>query len=218
MGLDFSVIPGYIDILIAGTLWTIALTILSIILSVSGGVLFAILQLNRHAVVRWPVSFIAWLFMGTPLLLQLFLIYFGLVQIGLDLNAFVAGVIALSLHFAVYNSDIIKSAIVAVDKGQYEAARSLGLGQLQAMRKAIVPQAIANVTPALGNMMIALLKESSLVSVIGVMELTLSAQRAISDSFRPFEFYIAAAAIYYVLNLGLEHGVRIAERRSARYR
>jgi len=218
MGLDFSIVPDYIDILIAGTLWTIALTILSIIFSVAGGVLFAILQLNRHAAVRRPVSFIAWLFMGTPLLLQLFLIYFGLVQIGLDLNAFVAGVIALSLHFAVYNSDIIKSAIVAVDKGQYEAARSLGLSQLQAMRKAIVPQAIANVTPALGNMMIALLKESSLVSVIGVMELTLSAQRAISDSFRPFEFYITAAAIYYVLNLGLEHGVRIAERRSARYR
>lgn len=218
MGLDFSIVPNYIDILIAGTLWTIALTILSIIFSVAGGVLFAILQLNRHAIVRWPFSFIAWLFMGTPLLLQLFLIYFGLVQIGLDLNAFVAGVIALSLHFAVYNADIIKSAIVAVDKGQYEAARSLGLSQLQAMRKAIVPQAIANVTPALGNMMIALLKESSLVSVIGVMELTLSAQRAISDSFRPFEFYITAAAIYYVLNLGLEHGVRIAERRSARYR
>ncbi len=218
MGLDFTIIPSYLDILITGTYWTVALSTLSIFFSLVGGVFFAVVQLNRHAIVRWPFSGIAWLFMGTPLLLQLFLIYFGLVQIGIDLNAFTAGVIALSLHFAVYNADIIKSAIVAVDKGQYEASRSVGLSQLQAMRKVIVPQAIANVTPALGNMMIALLKESSLVSVIGVMELTLSSQRAISDSFRPFEFYIAAAAIYYILNLGLEYGVRNAERRSARYR
>ncbi|PLX42067.1 MAG: amino acid ABC transporter permease [Hyphomicrobiales bacterium] len=218
MGLDFTIIPEYLDLLIAGTWWTVALTVVSMAMSLIIGVVFAVMQLSRHRLVRWPVTFFAWLFMGTPLLLQLFLIYFGLVQIGLDLNAFVAGVIALSLHFAVYNSDIIRSAIIAIDDGQYEAARSLGLSQFQTMTRTIVPQAVANVTPALGNMMIALLKESSLVSVIGVMELTLSAQRAISDSFRSFEFYLAAAAIYYVVNLTLEQAVRITERRSARYR
>ena len=167
MGLDFSILPEYSDYFLTGTLWTLALTALSMFFSISGGILFAVLQLNRHAIIRWPTSFIAWLFMGTPLLLQLFLVYFGLVQIGIDLNAFVAGVIALSLHFAVYNSDIIRSAIVAVDSGQVEAARSLGLSNFQALRKIIVPQAVANVTPALGNMMIALLKESALVSEIG---------------------------------------------------
>ena len=218
MGLDFSIIPEYSDFLVQGTLWTLALTAASMFFSITGGIVFAVLELNRHRIIRWPVSAFAWLFMGTPLLLQLFLIYFGLVQIGIDLNAFVAGVIALSLHFAVYNSDIIRSAIVAVDPGQFEASRSLGLSNLQALRKVVVPQAVANVTPALGNMMIALLKESALVSVIGVMELTLSSQRAISDSFRPFEFYIAAAAIYYIVNLGLEQAVRHAERRAARYR
>jgi polar amino acid transport system permease protein len=218
MGLDFSILPEYSNYFLTGTLWTLALTVLSMFFSISGGIFFAVLQLSRHVIIRWPTAFIAWLFMGTPLLLQLFLVYFGLVQIGVDLNAFVAGVIALSLHFAVYNSDIIRSAIVAVDSGQLEAARSLGLSNGQALRKIIVPQAVANVTPALGNMMIALLKESALVSVIGVMELTLSAQRAISDSFRPFEFYIAAAAIYYIINLGLEQAVHFAERRTARYR
>ena len=218
MELDFSVIPNYLDILVQGTLLTIAMTVLSIFFSLSGGVLLAIIQLNRQSVVRWPISAFAWVFMGTPLLLQLYLIYFGLVQIGIDLNAFMAGVIALSLHFAVYNSDIIRTAISAVDNGQFEVARSLGLSQFQMMRKVIVPQAVANVTPALGNMMIALLKESALVSVIGVMELTLAAQRAISDSFRPFEFYIAAAVIYYVLNLVLELIVQRAEVHSARYR
>lgn len=218
MGLDFSILPEYSDYLVKGTLWTLALTVLSMFFSITGGILLAILQMSRHKFVRWPTGFVAWLFMGTPLLLQLFLVYFGLVQIGLDLNAFSAGVIALSLHFAVYNSDIIRTAIVAIDPGQLEAARSVGLSNIQALRKIIVPQAVANVTPALGSMMIALLKESALVSVIGVMELTLSAQRAISDSFRPFEFYIAAAAIYYIINLGLEQAVHFAERRAARYR
>ena len=131
MGLDFSIIPEYSDFLLTGTLWTLALTALSMFFSISGGVFFAVLQLNRHAVIRWPAAFVAWLFMGTPLLLQLFLVYFGLVQIGIDLNAFVAGVIALSLHFAVYNSDIIRASIVAVDPGQTEAARSLGLSSSQ---------------------------------------------------------------------------------------
>lgn len=218
MGLDFSILTGYEGILLTGAVWTVLLTVLSILFSLVIGTLMAVFRLSRHALVRKPVSFVIWLFMGTPLLLQLYLIYFGLVEIGLDLNAFTAGVIALSLHFAVYDADIIRAGIVAVDKGQHEAARSLGLSHAQAMRKSIVPQALYNVAPALGNMMIALLKESSLVSVIGVMELTLSAQRAISDTFRPFEFYLAAAVIYYVLNLVLEQAVGAVERRSARYR
>jgi polar amino acid transport system permease protein len=218
MGLDFSILAGYEAVLLKGAIWTVALTVSSILLSLVIGTILAVLRLSRHAVLRWPVSFIIWLFMGTPLLLQLYLIYFGLVEIGIDLNAFTAGIIALSLHFAVYNADIIRAGIVAIDKGQYEAARSLGLSHFQSMRKSIVPQALYNVAPALGNIMIALLKESSLVSVIGVMELTLSAQRAISDTFRPFEFYLAAAVIYYVLNLVLEQAVKAVERRSAKYR
>ena len=153
--------------------------------------------------------------MGTPLLLQLFLIYFGLIQIGIDLPAFVAGVIGLGLHFAVYNSDIIQAGILAVDKGQYEGARTLGLSRGQAIRKIVVPQAVRSVVPPIGNNMIALLKDSALVSVIGVTELTLSSQLAISKTFRPFEFYIAAAACYYIINLGLEAGLSRVERRIA---
>lgn len=218
MGLDFSILAGYETILLKGAVWTVALTVLSIAFSLLLGTGMAVIRMSRHAVIRWPISFIQWLFMGTPLLLQLYLIYFGLVQIGLDLNAFTAGIIALSLHFAVYNADIIRAGIAAVDKGQYEAARSLGLSHPQAMRKSIVPQALYNVAPALGNIMIALMKDSSLVSVIGVMELTLSAQRAISDTFRPFEFYLAAAVVYYVLNLILEQAVKAVENRSAKYR
>ncbi|MEP3326641.1 MAG: amino acid ABC transporter permease [Nitratireductor sp.] len=213
MGLDFSVVPAFAGALITGALWTIAITLSAAVLSFFGGIIFAVIALYAPLVIRYPFRLFAWLFMGTPLLLQLFLIYFGLIQIGVDLPAFVAGVIGLGLHFAVYNSDIIQAGILAVDKGQYEGARTLGLSRIQTLRKIIVPQAVRSVVPPIGNNMIALLKDSALVSVIGVTELTLTSQMAISRTFRPFEFYVAAAACYYVINLGLEAGLRRIERR-----
>jgi polar amino acid transport system permease protein len=213
MGLDFSVVPGYMDTLLLGSLWTIAIMLVSAFISFFVGIFLAVIALYAPAIIRYPFRLFAFVFMGTPLLLQLFLIYFGLNQIGIDLPAFVAGVIGLGLHFAVYNSDIIQAGILAVDKGQYEGARTLGLSKGQTIRKIIVPQAVRTVTPPIGNNMVALLKDSALVSVIGVTELTLSAQLAISNTFRPFEFYVAAAACYYVINLGLEHGLRKIELR-----
>ena len=180
-----------------------------------GGIFFAVIALYAPVVIRLPFRAFEWVFMGTPLLLQLFLIYFGLVQIGIDLPAFVAGVIGLGLHFAVYNSELIQTAIVAVDKGQMEAARTLGLSRGQALRKVVVPQAVRDVIPPIGNNMIALLKDSALVSVIGVSELTLSAQLAIGRTYRPFEFYVVAAVVYYIINLGMEYVLRKIERRIA---
>ena len=214
MGLDFSVVPSYADALLLGVLWTIAITVAAGLLSFFGGILFAVIALYAPLVIRLPFRFVAWLFMGTPLLLQLFLIYFGLVQIGIDLPAFVAGVIGLGVHFAVYNSELIQTAILAVDKGQMEAARTLGLSRRQALLRVVIPQAVRDVIPPIGNMMIALLKDSALVSVIGVTELTLSAQLAIGRTYRPFEFYAAAAVLYYIINLGMEAVIRRIERRT----
>lgn len=213
MGLDFTVVPKFIDVIFIGMLWTIAITVSAAILSFFGGIFFAVIALYTPRIINLPFRGFAFLFMGTPLLLQLFLIYFGLIQIGIDLPAFVAGVIGLGLHFAVYNSELIQSGILAVDKGQMEAARTLGLSRGQALRKVVIPQAVRDVIPPIGNNMIALLKDSALVSVIGVTELTLSAQLAIGRTYRPFEFYIVAAACYYVINLGLEAVLRGIERR-----
>jgi len=213
MGLDFSVVPGYFDALLLGSLWTVAITVSAAVISFFGGILLAVIALYAPAIIRYPFRVFAFLFMGTPLLLQLFLIYFGLIQIGIDLPAFVAGIIGLGLHYAVYNSDIIQAGILAVDKGQHEGARTLGLSRGQTIRKIIVPQAVRTVVPPIGNNLIALLKDSALVSVIGVAELTLTSQLAISKTFRPFEFYVAAAVCYYVINLGLEFGLRRIERR-----
>ncbi|MCU4651457.1 amino acid ABC transporter permease [Roseibacterium sp. SDUM158016] len=215
MNLDFSVIPAYLDVVLLGAVWTIAITVAAALLSFVGGIILAVIALYAPLVVRLPFRLFAWLFMGTPLLLQLFLIYFGLVQIGIDLPAFVAGVVGLGLHFAVYNSELIQTSILAVDRGQMEAARTLGLSRGQALRKVVVPQAVRDVIPPIGNNMIALLKDSALVSVIGVSELTLSAQLAIGRTYRPFEFYLLAAVVYYVINLGMEAVQRRIERRIA---
>ena len=214
MGLDFTVVPSFADTLLIGVLWTIAITVCSAILSFFGGIMFAVIALYAPMIIRLPFKVFAWLFMGTPLLLQLFLIYFGLVELGIDLPAFVAGVIGLGIHFAVYNSELIQTAIVAVDKGQMEAARTLGLSRSQALIRVVIPQAVRDVIPPIGNNMIALLKDSALVSVIGVTELTLSAQLAIGRTYRPFEFYASAAVLYYIINLGMEAVLRRIERRT----
>ncbi|MEH6739500.1 MAG: amino acid ABC transporter permease [Sulfitobacter sp.] len=213
MGLDFTVIPQYFDIILLGCAYTIGITVAAAILSFFGGIVFAVVALYAPLIIRQPFRLVAWIFMGTPLLLQLFLIYFGLVQVGIDLPAIVAGIIGLGLHFAVYNSELIQTAILSVDKGQMEAARTLGLSRSEALRKVVIPQAIRAVIPPISNNMIALLKDSALVSVIGVSELTLSAQRAIGATYRPFEFYLLAAAFYYVINLGMEWVQRKIERR-----
>lgn len=218
MGLDFSVLPPFYGTLALGVLWTVAITATAAVLSFFGGILLAVIALYAPMVLRLPFRFLSWLFMGTPLLLQLFLIYFGLVQIGIDLPAFVAGVIGLGFHYAVYNSELIQTAMIAVDKGQMEAARTLGLSRRQALIKVVVPQAVRDVIPPIGNNMIALLKDSALVSVIGVSELTLSAQRAIGQTYRAFEFYAVAALLYYVVNLGMEAVLRWFENRNRLYR
>lgn len=212
-GLDFSVVVPYTSLLWTGVWRTAVLTVSAAAVSFVFGILFAVTVLYAPKIVSWPVRFFMWLFMGTPLLLQLFLIYFGLVQIGIDIPALAAGIVGLGLHFAVYNADILRAGIVAVDPGQAEGARSIGFGRWQTLRYVVVPQAIRNTAPPIGGNMIALLKESSIVSVIGIAELVHSAQLAISETFRPFEFYIAAAVLYYILNLVLEAGLRLVERK-----
>jgi len=213
MGLDFSVVPEYAHFLWLGVVWTSIVTVAAAVLAFFAGILFALVVLYAPRLVAYPVRLFMWLFMGTPLLLQLFLIYFGLGQIGIDVPALLAGIIGLGLHFAVYNADVVRAGIVAVDGGQNEAARSLGLSRLQSFTHVIVPQAVRNVTPPLGNNLIALLKDSALVSVLGVTELVHGAQLAISETYRPFEFYIVAAVLYYALNLILEAGLRLVERK-----
>jgi polar amino acid transport system permease protein len=210
-GLDFSVISPYLGVIWTGVAWTAIITVSASVVSVIGGIVLAVVVLYGPAAVTYPVRLFSWVFMGTPLLLQLYLIYFGLVQIGLDIPALAAGIVGLGLHFAVYNADILRAGIVAVDVGQTEGARTIGFSRWQTLRFVVVPQALLNTAPAIGNTLIALLKESAIVSVIGVADLVHSSQLAISETYRPFEFYILAAALYYMLNLALQGILRVIE-------
>ena len=212
-GLDFSVVSPYLGVIWTGVAWTAIITVSASVVSVIGGIILAVAVLYGPAAVTYPVRLFSWVFMGTPLLLQLYLIYFGLVQIGLDIPALAAGIVGLGLHFAVYNADILRAGILAVDVGQTEGARTIGFSRWQTLRYVVVPQALLNTAPAIGNTLIALLKESAIVSVIGVAELVHSSQLAISETYRPFEFYILAAALYYILNLALQGILRIVETR-----
>jgi len=186
---------------------TLEIAILSALLSLVGGLIVALITLYTNNFFNWPLRFFIWLFMGTPLLLQLYLLYFGLGQMGVLLPALLTGVLGLGIHYMAYNADIFHATIQSIEKGQDEAARTLGFGRAQTLWYFIVPQAVVRALPQLGNNMIILMKDTAVLSTISVTELLYKAQYEISQSFRPFEFYISVAVVYYVLNLVLETGL-----------
>ncbi len=218
MELDFSIVPPYTELLLTGFYWTLIIAVSAGIVSFIGGILFALLVLYAPAVIRYPLRFFMWLFMGTPLLLQLFLLYYGLSQVGIVIPALWTGIIGLGLHFAVYNADIFRTSILTVDVGQTEGARSIGFSNVQTLRYVIVPQAVRNALPQAGNNLIALLKDTAIVSVLGITELVHASQQAISETYSPFEFYITAAVMFYILNLILEAGLHWMEKKVEAYR
>lgn len=155
-------------------------------------------------------------FRNTPLLIQIFIVYFGLPQIGLKLSPFLSGLSALTLYAAAYNAEIFRAGLEAVPRGQHEAARSTGLSGAQVAGYIIVPQAVRICLPALGNNLVSLVKNSSLVSTIGMVELMFVANDISFNNFRSFEIYGAAAVLYVVLVLGLSRGLAVLERRLRR--
>lgn len=204
MTLDLSVVPAYAPLLFTGLLWTVIITLLAGAISFALGIAMAMLALYGPRLFSLPVRAVSFLFMGTPLLLQLYLLYYGLSQIGIPLPAFWTGVVGLGFHYAVYNADIFRASLQAVDAGQAEAARTLGFGYGATLRHFIVPQAILTALPQIGNNSIILLKDTAILSVLGIAELVLNSQRAISVTYRPFEFYFVAAVLYYLVNLVME--------------
>ncbi|MDR6433704.1 amino acid ABC transporter permease [Brucella pseudogrignonensis] len=204
MSLDFTVVPPYAELMLIGLTWTVLITLLAGLISILLGIIIAIVTLHAPKLISLPIRGIVFLFMGTPLLLQLYLLYYGLSQIGIMVPAFWTGVFGLGMHYAAYNADIFRASLQAVDKGQMEAARSLGFGSGASLRYFIIPQAILTALPQVGNNSIILLKDTAVLSVLGITELVLSAQRGISETYRPFEFYFVAAVLYYLVNLLME--------------
>jgi len=200
LSLDFlPVITGWDDLL-RGALVTIEITSASLLLGSVLGLLFGIGRLDKSKKLRYGVCSTYVIFIrGTPLIVQLFLLFFGLPEFDILLPAFVCGVLGLGIYSGAYISEIVRGAIQSVEKGQMEAARSLGMSAGTAMRTIILPQALVRMIPPLGNEFIALIKNSALVSLLTIADLMHEGQKIISVSYRSLEVYLAIALMYLIL-------------------
>lgn len=212
---DGNFFTQYGSYYVKGALYTIGIAAVGVLFGSILGALLALMKLANTRWLRWPANCYIEFVRGTPLLVQIFLVYFGTTAVfgGLNLPAIVAGCIALSLNSAAYVAEIIRAGIMAVDKGQEEAARSLGMTKVASMRYIILPQAIKNILPALGNEFITVIKESSIVSIIGITELMFMSGVVAGASFNAVLPYAVAAVIYFILTFGLSRLLGVAERR-----
>lgn len=217
MSLNFSVVGESLPLLAKGTLITVEVTFLALILGTTLGLLGGLARLSQHKTIRNLAGAYVSIFRGTPLLVQLFIWYFGLPEIGIQPSPMIAAVIGLALYSGSYQTEIVRGAIQSVEKGQMEAARSLGLSYFKAMRFVILPQAFLRMLPPLGNEFVALTKNSSLVSLVTLQEVVLTADMIISRTFRALELYLAVAAIYYVITSLITILTRYAEKRIGVY-
>ncbi|MDF2961736.1 MAG: polar amino acid transporter permease [Paenibacillus sp.] len=214
MNLDFSVLNGYIPYVLKGTAITLLFTLVSALFGFIWGTILSLFKISNIQPLRWFATVYTSIFRGTPLLLQLFLIYYATPQLfQYDISPLMAAGLAFGLNSAAYLSETIRGGILSVDQGQREAAMALGIPYRTMMISIILPQAVKNILPALVNECIALLKESSLVSVIGVEDLMRRANVVGADTFKYFEPLIFVGVIYYVLVLILTFIARVLERR-----
>jgi cystine transport system permease protein len=192
-------------------------TLLFAVAAMAGGLVLgfptAVARVAPWAWLRAPAALYVSAFRGTPLLVQLFVIYYGLPSVGIEFTPVTAGVLALSLNAGAYLSESLRGAIQGVNLGQWRASYSLGLSWWQTLRHVVLPQALRMAVPAMSNTLISLIKDTSLVSVITMTELMLVTKELISVTFRPLPLYLAAAAIYWLLSLFFERLQRLAERR-----
>lgn len=194
---------------------TVAISALACLLGLALGFAAALGRLSESRLASLPARAYVSAFRGTPCLVQLFIIYFGGPQIGLNLEPFAAGVLGLGLNIGAYMSESIRGAIVAVPKGQWDASMSVGLRRLQAMRLVVLPQAARLMIRPLGVNTVALVKGSALVSAISVVELTYTAHRFISSTYKPFEMFTLSAVFYLAIITVVTRGVEFLDRRYA---
>lgn len=199
--------------LLEGAVLTVVISVVAMVLALVVGLVLAALSQVPGRVFPALVRAYVEVFRNTPLLIQLFLVYFGLPQVGLRFSPFLSGISALVLYAAAYNAEVFRAGLEAVPSGQHEAALSTGLSGLQTLRHVIVPQALRISFPALGNNLVSLVKNSSLVSTIGMVDLMFVANDISFNNFRTFEIYGAAAVLYVLLVLALGRVLSLTERR-----
>lgn len=213
MTIDWDIIRQSIPLLAEGVVVTLQVSALAAILGLFLGVVLGLGSLSRSRPVRWLVTGYVDFIRGTPLLIQIFLVFFALPMIGIRFDEFWAGVFALSLNAAAFVAEVVRGGVGSIERGQSEAALAIGMRHRQILVHILLPQAYRQMVPPLTNELISLVKNSSLLSVISVYELTRAGQAIISVHFVPFEIYTLLALYYYVLIKALSWlSVRIESR------
>ena len=223
---NFSFLPKYGVFFVQGVEYTLLLAIVSVSLAVIPAMLLALMRLSRNKVVKTISGAYIAVFRSTPMLVQLSIRYFGLFGVisiprvtilgFVDLSRFIPGVVALALNSSAYVAEIFRAGILAVDAGQMEAARSLGLSKWQGMKLVVLPQAIKNVLPALANEVVTMVKESSICSMLGMAELMFGAKAVASTTYISLAPYTLAALIYFCINYPASKAIEAVERRMRR--
>ena len=210
-------IESLVPLLWACLTFTIPLTILSFALGLALGLASALIRLFGPRPVAGVVRFYVWIIRGTPLLVQLFLIFYGLPSVGILLDAFPAALIGFTLNIGAYTSEVIRAAISSVPKGQWEASFSIGMNWSQAIRRTVLPQAARVAVPPLSNTFISLVKDTSLAAAITVPEMFQTAQRIVAVTYEPLILYVEAALIYLAISSVLSTLQGRLEGRLSRY-
>lgn len=215
MSFDFSLVERALPLLLMGAAVTIEITAVSVAVGFLIGLVVGVARISQVKILRILAAVYADCIRGTPLLVQIFLIYFALpMATGHRIEPFFAAVMACGINSGAYVSEIFRAGIQSIDPGQMESGRSLGLSWGQTMVYVILPQAVRNILPPLGNEFIAMLKDSSLVSVIGFEELTRRGQLIIAQTYGSFEIWLTVAALYLMMTLAISRLVAYLERRT----
>lgn len=200
MSLDYTIIFNKFPILLEGCLVTLQISFFSLLLGMVFGIAGALCRISSSRVLNSIAFVYVWIIRGTPLMVQLFILYFGLPQLGIKLDSMTAGVLGLAVNTGAYVTEIIRAGIQAVDRGQMEAAVSVGMNFRQAMVRIVGPQAIKICIPPLVNQFIMTLKNSSIASLVTITELLRTGEQLIYTTFRSFEVYTTIALLYLIMN------------------
>ncbi len=224
---DFSFLPKYAVYFVKGVEYTLILSAASVLLAIVPALLLALMRLSKNRLLRWISGAYIAVFRSTPMLVQLSIVYFGLfgaiklpsyLLFGfINVQMFIPGVVALALNSAAYVAEIFRAGILAVDPGQSEAARSLGLTQGQTMKLVVLPQAVKNILPTLANELVTMIKESSICgTIMGIQELMWGAKTVANTTHIMMAPYLLAAAIYFCINFPATKAIEAFERRMRR--
>ena len=222
---NFSFLPKYLVYFGQGVVYTLLLSVVSVAVAVIPALCLALMRLSKNKLVRGLSGAYIAVFRSTPMLVQLYIIYYGLFGVGgiqlpnvyilgyINLAQFIPGVVALAMNSSAYVAEIFRGGILAVDKGQMEGARSCGMTNAQAMRYVVMPQAVKNILPAIGNEFVTMVKETSIIQYLGIGDLMYNNGIVVTSTYNPLPCYYISAIIYLALNIILGKGLNIFEGR-----